>query len=223
MSENNKEFVPAAGRKFLTPFYDRMISLMGNEDKWRNALINFSQLQPGFRVLDLGCGTGELSIRAKLSCPEASITGLDPDNQVLGRARQKARDSKAEITLINGYADELPQHPDFVPDHFDLVLSGLLFHHLMPEAKITVLRNVLMLLKPGGRLVMADWGEAKNLGMRLAFLSIQLLDGFATTRENVAGKLPQMMSETGFVEVGIPFSSNTRYGTFSFFTAQKPG
>ena len=62
-------------------------------------------------------------------CPEATVTGLDADPEVLARARRKAADAGCEIDFVEGFSTELP----FAADSFDVVLSSLFFHHLMPR------------------------------------------------------------------------------------------
>ena len=69
------------------------------------------------------------------------------------------------------------------------------------------------------QLHIADWGKAQNLLMRLAFLSIQFLDGFATTTDNVNGLLPQLIDSAGFIKVSETFSYMTVYGTLSLYQA----
>jgi len=56
-------------------------------------------------------------------------------------------------------------------------------------------------LKPGGELHVADWRKAQTMMQRLLFLSVQLLDGFETTADNVRGLLPEIIAEAGFLDV----------------------
>ena len=76
-------------------------------------------------------------------------------------------------------------------------------------------------LRPGGELHIADWGKPHDPLMRVAFLGVQLLDGFATTRDHVAGRLPQLVSESGFDEVSELGRWRTFYGSLWFLRGVK--
>lgn len=108
------------------------------------------------------------------------------------------------------------------PDaQFDKVYSCLVFHQLDTDTKWFCLNEIYRVLKPNGTLIIADWGKAQNLLMRLTFLFVQLLDGFKTTGDNVKGKMPDFIKESGFKEITILQSINTMIGTFSYFKAKK--
>ncbi len=109
--------------------------------------------------------------------------------------------------------------PPFEPQSFDRVVSSLVFHHLTTEEKRRTFATVREVLRPGGELHIADWGEAQNLPMRVAFLGIQLLDGFHTTSDNVCGRLISFMQEAGFTSVIETHRRMTLVGTLSFYRA----
>jgi hypothetical protein len=99
------------------------------------------------------------------------------------------------------------------------VVSSLVFHHLTTENKRRTLRKIRAWLRRGGELHVADWGRAQDLLMRLAFLPIQLLDGFETTSDNVRGRLLPLMREAGFEEVAETHRERTIFGTLSLYRA----
>ena len=80
---------------------------------------------------------------------------------------------------------------------FSGIVSSLLLHHLTTDSKRRTLEQAYLLLRPGGMLHIADWGQAQNALMRAAFLGVQLLDGFETTVDNVEGRLLPLM-RSGF-------------------------
>ena len=119
-------------------------------------------------------------------------------------------------------ARRLAGAPPFAPASFEHVVSSLLFHHLAPEDKRRAFAATWALLRPGGELHLADWGRARNAPMRLAFLGVQLLDGFRTTGDNVRGRLPALMEEAGFVTVAETARQTTAFGTLALYRAVRP-
>lgn len=83
-------YISALRCRALTRFYDPLLALVLREEVWKSQLVEQAALGPGMRALDLGCGTGTLTILLARSCPEASVVGLDADPDVLERAREKA-------------------------------------------------------------------------------------------------------------------------------------
>ena len=218
MSDDPKTYTPALGFRWLTRFYDLVLRVTLKEDKFKTRLATQAWIRPGHRVLDLGCGTGTLTVMLKQACPEATIVGLDADPETLEIAGGKAARAGIELELHEGTASE----PPFEAKSFDRVLSSLLFHHLSTEDKRSTFATVRELLRPGGELHIADWGEAQNVAMRLAFLSVQLLDGFETTSDNVQGGLVPFMNEAGFALASETHREMTIFGTLSLYRAIKP-
>jgi len=75
---SRREFLPAAGRDVFLPLYDPIVSLMGF-DSARRELISCANIEPGHRVLDIGCGTGTLVVKLKRQYGTAQVVGLDPE------------------------------------------------------------------------------------------------------------------------------------------------
>jgi hypothetical protein len=87
--------------------------------------------------------------------------------------------------------------------------------------KLAAMREVLRVLRPGGEFHIADWGKPTSPAMRLAFFGVQLLDGFATTTDNVKGLLPDLLGLAGFEKVETTNSYSTLLGTISLYRARK--
>lgn len=212
-------YVPALGFRPLTPLYDAVVRLTTRERTFKHALLEQATLAAGQEVLDLACGTGTLTIWAKQKLPGLRLAGLDGDADVLTRARAKARAAGLEIAFDEGLSTSLP-YPE---GRFDRVLSSLFFHHLDREDKQRTFAQVFRVLKPGGELHVADWGRAANPLMRILYVSIQLLDGFENTADNVHGLLPELMRAAGFSNVDETDRFSTMWGTLSLYRAVKPG
>jgi len=215
MSEHKQPYVHALRYPWLTKFYDAVVRATLPERSLKGLLCDHvaADLPPGGAVLDLGCGTGTLTLLLKERLSGGTVTGLDGDPEVLNQAREKATEAGIDVNWLEGDATA----PPFEPATFDRVASSLLFHHLPPEGKRTALASVRTLLKPGGRLHLLDWGRPHGPAMRLAFIPVQLLDGFATTQENVRGLLPALMKEAGFVDVAEVARRRTMFGTLSVY------
>lgn len=211
-------YIPALRFHALTRWYDRVLGIALDEDRFKQLLVAQAGIKPGFRVLDLGCGTGTLTLMLKRACPGARIIGLDADGAALATARRKIEAAGLHIPLIRALAFDLP----FPPGSFGRVLSSLVFHHLATDAKRRTLEAVRTLLEPGGELHVADWGRAQDPLMRLAFLGVQVLDGFANTTDNVRGRLVPLMREAGFAQVAEPYRGRTLFGTLSLYCAVAP-
>ena len=211
-------FVPALRFHALTRLYDAVLSLTLREAHHKRLLIEQAAITAGQAVLDLGCGTGTLTRMIKSAHPGASVTGLDLDPEALAIARRKAADAGLDITFARGSATA----PPFEPGSFDRVLTSLMLHHLVREQKQRALAAAWSLLRPGGELHVLDWGRPQDPLMKLAFLPVRLLDGFAPTRDNVRGKLPALLREAGFSDVAETRHARTLYGTLTHLCARRP-
>lgn len=218
MAKNRAEYIPALRFEWLTCFYDPVIRWTLRESTFKARLLELARIERRHRVLDLGCGTGTLTLLIKSHHPRAQIIGLDADPKVLEIARAKAARAGLDITLDHGMAFELP----YLDNFFDRVVSSLLFHHLTREKKERTSKEIFRVLRPGGELHVADWGKPQNWLMRVAFLWVQLLDGFQTTADNVKGLVPELFRATGFEEVQETGQYATIVGTLSLYSARKP-
>jgi ubiquinone/menaquinone biosynthesis C-methylase UbiE len=211
-------YVPALGFRWLTPAYDAVVAATSRERTFKRALIEQASARRRERVLDLASGTGTLAIWMKTADPEAEVVGIDGDPSILEIASRKAARANVAVTLDHGLSHDLP-YPDA---HFDCVVSSLFFHHLSWADKQRTVREVFRVLRPGGELHVADWGRASNFVMRGLFLLVQALDGFETTRDNVAGRLVELFEHGGFVEVAQRRAFATMFGTLALYSAVKP-
>lgn len=216
ITKEKHKYVPALSFDFLTPLYDPLIALTGWETTFKSKLRRQAEVQPGERVLDLACGTATLTIAIKKEQPAAEVHGLDGDERILARARQKAEAAGAKISFMKAYSTAMP-YPD---DFFDRVLTSLFFHHLTAEDKKKTLLEIFRVLKHGGRLHIADWGAPANLLMKLAQQPVIWLDG-ATTKDSFQGKLPAFTREAGFEDVTEVGTFNTIGGTVRLHTGAK--
>lgn len=213
MSSPAERYVPAAGRRGLTALYDPALSLTMREGAWRPALVEQVQAGGARDVADVGCGTGTLAIA--LARAGLRTTAVDGDADVLARARDKARAAGVEIDWRPGLADALPLADGSV----DAVVCSLLLHHLVPATKAAALAEARRVLRPGGRLHVADWGAPADPLQRMAFLALQAIDGFPNTRDHAAGRLPDLVRAAGFATVARRRRLRTVWGTLEVLEA----
>lgn len=102
------------------------------------------------RVLDVGCGTGELERLLRERYPRVTLVGIDVTPQMLAVAREKFRNARG-VTFLLAQAEALP----FAMEGFDAVVSCNMLHHV--RSADTLLRECARVLRPGGRLVLVDW------------------------------------------------------------------
>jgi ubiquinone/menaquinone biosynthesis C-methylase UbiE len=139
--------------------YDFLLWLLtlGRETAFREKILRFAALLPGESVLDIGCGTGTLAITAKRQVgPAGAVSGVDPSPEMLARAEKKARRAGVEVSFKNGLAQSLP----FPAAQFDVVLSTVMLHHLPKISRREMAGEVRRVLKPGGRVLVIDFGQA---------------------------------------------------------------
>ena len=209
-------YVPAAGIDALTGVYDVGVRLTMREGRWRRLIVDEIATVEAEVVLDVGCGTGTLTIAAANELREARVVGLDGDRKVLDLARRKAGSERVE--WVEGLADELP----FGDGEVDAVMTTLVFHHLPLGIKRAALAESRRVLRPGGRLVVADWGRPQDPVMSVAFLALQCLDGFANTADNRRGLVPQLITVAGFDRLHVIRRLRTVGGTFEVMAADAP-
>jgi ubiquinone/menaquinone biosynthesis C-methylase UbiE len=142
----------------------------------------------GERVLDVGCGTGYLSrILSPVITPSGQITGLDPSPPMIEHARRHA---PANCTYLVGEGQDLP----FPDGSFDLVTSSLAVHHMPIAARPVALGEMFRVLRPGGRLLVAEFRPPNN---HLARHLVGLLSGPAM-RHNPRDLLGTLIPDAGF-------------------------
>jgi ubiquinone/menaquinone biosynthesis C-methylase UbiE len=210
-----ENYIPPLRYKLLTRFYDPIVRWTTREAAFKRALLAQVAADRPRRVLDLGCGTGTLTIAIAKALPDATVSGLDADTEALAIAAHKARRAGVGLGLHQGFSTGMP----FDDARFDCVVSSLFFHHLTREAKIVTLREVRRVLIAKGSLHVADWGKPSNAMLRALFFTVQLLDGFETTRDSVAGSLPEYLRAAGYDRVEDTAKFDTPLGTMRLLRA----
>ncbi|WP_439658962.1 class I SAM-dependent methyltransferase [Lentzea sp. HUAS TT2] len=150
-SSQERDYLPGMGKHYLLPFYDVLHQVSGLSSIHRE-MVEVAGLSAGQRVLDVGCGTGNLLRSTGKRHRDVELFGVDPDLKMLARAEGKLRRAGVRARLDRGFAQELA-FPDAL---FDVVFSSLMLHHLDGPSKGEMLAEVRRVLRPGGLLVLAD-------------------------------------------------------------------
>ena len=125
---------------------------------------------PASRILEVGCGEGELTERLALAYPEAALTGID----ITPRAGRLFRGDRRRVDFRQcSVSDFARVHPA----EFDLVLIADVLHHVPPPLHDALLADAKMALAPGGRFVLKDWERGRSPIHLLTWFSDRCITG----------------------------------------------
>ena len=214
-SPQQRRYLPGMGFDWLLPLYDPFTRLLGIQAAHQQ-LAEQAELESARRVLEIGCGTGNLALLVKRGRPQLEVVGLDPDARALGRADRKARRAGLSLELDRGFADELP-YPDA---SFDRVLSAFMFHHLDADVRLATLHGVVRVLQPGGSFHLLDFGGNPD---DLHGLIARLFRHSQVMRDNWGDRIETLMREAGLGDPAEIGHLTRRIGRFTYHRAHRAG
>jgi ubiquinone/menaquinone biosynthesis C-methylase UbiE len=189
-SQESKGLILTGGWRY--DMHERLFDIFwfrGQGRALRLRTIALARLNSGEQVLDVGCGTGTLAIQAQRRVGSAGrVFGIDPGAEQIARARAKAARRHMPVAFQIGGVERLA----FSDETFDVVLSTLMMHHVPAPLKRQGLAEIVRVLKPGGRLIMADFSRKKDRGRRAA----RFHAGGSDVHE-----LASLVAEAGFSQV----------------------
>lgn len=197
-------------RSGVTPFYGLLCELMEFGRGFQRSVLARLGLRGDERLIDVGCGTGTLLAEILRRHREVTAAGVDADPEILAIAARRLRRHGARVTLHVGRAEALP----FPAESYDAAVSTLTFHHLPTPAKRSALAEVYRVLKPGGSLLLVDFGGRRVPWWQGLFETVEYL------KDNVRGHLPGFVADAGFENVR---SVHRRWPGVEYLAAEKPG
>lgn len=153
--------------------YDWAVRVMtfGQLDKIKGMIAE--RIQPGDKVLDIGCGTGTLALR----CIErgAHVTGLDPNEYMLGEAEKRCANAGHSDRFV-AVRDSVTQlHKHFEDESFDVITATMCLGEFPEEYLDYVMQDCRRILKPGGRLLVGDECWPRNIVVRTFYRGAMVL------------------------------------------------
>jgi ubiquinone/menaquinone biosynthesis C-methylase UbiE len=177
------------------PYYDLAVNLttLGQAGCLRKMTVDNALIKSGDRVLDVGCGTGEVTLLAKTRTKGGQVYGIDPAPEMIAVARKKAGRKGLEVDFRVGVIESLP----FEESTMDVVTSSLMMHHLPEDLKGRGLAEIYRVLKPGGRLLIADFMRPTGSFLNHLFMAFTRHQGLESGIE----ELQNLLRVAGFGQI----------------------
>ncbi len=181
-----------------------------------------SLIEPGQHVLDLGCGTGALTLRAARR--GATVKAIDVSAAMLEIAARRLEEASLEehVDLVEMGVAELDREQ---PESYDVVMSGLCFSELSHDELVYALEHAERVLRPGGLLLVADEARPRSLLARCLHAVVRAplaLLTYAITQQTTQAirGLEQRVGEAGLSIVSV---RSSLLQSFVEVVARKPG
>jgi len=160
----------------IAPRYDLVTSLLsyGRDKRWKRQLVELARIEPQHEILDLACGTGDITFMLAEKLTHGRVIGVDISAAMLEIARQKKR--QLGLKTIEFESGDI-MHLAFSESCFDRITVGYGLRNVPDLSKL--LEEIFRLLKPGGRFLSLDFGKPANRIYRAVYLEYLTVVGSA--------------------------------------------
>ncbi len=214
--ERDRPFLPGMGRTWLLPLYD-LFTRLARVRALHDRTVELAGISGGQTVLDVGCGTGNLSFSVLRAVPGAVVTGHDPDAGALRIAARKAGRRGVRLSLVQGYADRLLPEDGSV-DH---VVSSLALHHVDDTGREGFGREAHRVLRPGGRVTIVDFGAPDHGPGGHGHEGHRHRGMNAYTERNLDNAIVSLLTEAGFTDAREVDHIDHRFGPITIVQATR--
>lgn len=197
-------------KDLLTKLYDTSCFLSGLGKQFKQRILNSVSVPRDAVIADIGCGTGVFLEIVQKKYSNNHLIGIDPDKQALTIAENRLKRQCLKAELIQAFAESLP-----LPDNsIDICFSTLALHHMPEETKRKALEEMHRILKPNGKVVIADFGKSDSwlIHKILFFEKVEYIEG------DFKGLIFRYLQESGFHNIHIV---GRRFPVINIIVAEK--
>ena len=196
----------------MANYYDRLsfIWFLGREKTVRQMTVEMAGIRPGDEVLEIGCGTGSLSLEAKAQAGrEGKVCGIDAAPEMVAVAQGKAEKTGTDIEFNQGFLQEIPY-----PEHsFDQVLCSFMIFHTSEKVRVKGFSEIARVLKPGGRLFILDTSTPTTPWLKKIVRAIM-----GQMASHSLSELERLLQANGFKDIKV---GPTRFRMLAFISGMK--
>jgi len=178
------------------PYYDIVVNIttLGQARRLRKMTVDHALINQGDHVLDIGCGTGDVTLLAKTHAGiDGKVYGIDPAPEMIAVACSKAARKNLDVDFRVGVIESLP----FGDASLDVVTSSMMMHHLPEDLKARGLAEIYRVLKPGGRLLIADFMRPTGSFLNHLFIAFTRHQRLKSGIED----LQKLLKDSGFSQI----------------------
>ena len=176
-------------REWNAAAYDRLRSPM---TRWGETVLGWLDLAGDERVLDAGCGTGQVTERLRTRLPRGEVVALDGSASMIERARDRLGDDRVSYVVAD------LQKPLSIDEPVDAVLSTATFHWVLDHDAL--FRNLAAVMRPGAQLAAQCGGEGNIVSIEAALRDMG--EDFAGRKHYTGPELTrERLETTGFIDI----------------------
>lgn len=198
--------------------YRHLFSVMMQDASWQEALFGSVPNRPKSRLLLLGHNSASVGCILAARFPDLTIVAADPSTRSIKKAsRVMMRRNLTNLTLVEAPNPCLP----FPANSFDAVILLLALHNRVPDEKLVVSREILRVLRHGGRLQAVDFDKPASRREHTVLWVGQYISDQSAIRPHIDGSWTQCFSRAGFVGIRREASHSVTIARISAIRARK--